>query len=144
VCPVVAIVAVAVALAACGGASRSRAADVARVKQVVHRALADLAAGDGRDFCGLATPAGQAALGRALPGYTCVALVVRLSRQLTPAERTGLAHAQARKVTIDGGRATVRDADIVATRGTLTGFLSADSAPTTLARQSDGSWKIEG
>ena len=136
--------AVVVAVAACGGTTGGRAADVSRVKAVVHRALADLAAGDGPGFCGLATSAGQAALGTTLPGYTCAELVVRVSRQLTPAERTGLAHAHARRVTITEGRATVRDVDIVAGRGTLAGFLSADSAPTTLSRQSDGSWKIAG
>ena len=145
VCPLAVAAVVVLTVGGCGGGGGpDRRTDVAHVKQVVRRALADLAAGDGAGFCALSTPAGRAELGRALPGATCAELVARVSRQLPAVVRTGLAHAEIRKVTIAGGRAAVADADIVATRGTLTGFLSAQRTPTTLTRQSDGSWKIAG
>ena len=46
--------------------------------------------------------------------------------------------------TVDGGSATVSNADITSTQGTLSGFLGPSSAPTVLTKQPDGSWMIAG
>jgi hypothetical protein len=141
-----AAVSLTVLAAACGsshdpGANR---ADVARVKQTVHTALADLARGDGKGFCALTTAAGQSELARTLPGYDCAKLIEYVGAHLSAPARAGLLHSQVQRVTIDGSTAKVNAADITATQGSLTGFLDDGGKPTTLQRQPDGSWKING
>jgi hypothetical protein len=113
-----------------------------RVRQTIHTAFVDLAHGDGARFCSLATRAGQSTLARSLPGYTCRNVISSISANLSPAQKTGLLHAVVGAVTISGVHATVSNAAITTTQGTLTGFLTASGAPTTLTRQPDGSWKI--
>jgi hypothetical protein len=131
-----------IAAASCGGHQSRAATDVAQVKQTVRQALADLARADGRGFCSLATRAGQAKLAGTLHGYTCVKLVELVGRQLSSATRTGLLHVQVRRVTMSGRTATVRAADLIATQGSLKGFLKDGGKPTRLVRQRDGRWKI--
>jgi hypothetical protein len=144
-CPPAAV-SLAVFASACGSTDHPsvRPADVARVKQTVHAALADLARGDGKGFCTLATRAGQAELARTLPGYGCAKLIDYVAAHLSAPARTGLLHSQVQRVTIDGSTAKVNSADITATQGSLTGFLDDGGKPTTLVRQPDGSWKING
>jgi hypothetical protein len=126
----------------CGGGGAGAMAQTAQVKQTVRAALADLARGDGRAFCALATPAGQAKLAGTLPGYDCAKLVAYVGDHLSPAAKQGLLHAQVRRVTIAGATARVLSADIIATEGSLKGVLNDNGKPTTLIRQSNGSWKI--
>jgi nitrous oxide reductase accessory protein NosL len=137
-----AVVAAGVVAAGCGGSHDTRAQATAQVKETVRIALADLANADGRAFCALATPAGQAKLAGTLHGYTCATLVELVAGHLSPATRTGLLHVKVRAVTVRGPTATVRAADITATEGTLKGFLNDGGKPTTLVRQHDGTWKI--
>jgi hypothetical protein len=130
--------------AGCGGGSGAGAAQTAKVKQTVRTALADLARADGRAFCALATPAGQATLAGTLPGYNCAKLVAYVGDHLSPAAKEGLLHARVRRVTISGATARVLSADITATAGSLKGVLDDHGKPTTLIQQPDGGWKING
>jgi len=127
-------------VAGCGGGTD----DVAKVKQTMTRFLAAMADGDGATACSLATASAQAKLERASPGTSCEQDVSILSGRLSSEIKDGLRSAQIKKVTIDRDTATVQDADITSTRGSLTGFLQPGSAPTVLKKQSDGSWKISG
>ncbi|HEY5429650.1 MAG TPA: hypothetical protein VIK04_11080 [Solirubrobacteraceae bacterium] len=140
--PVALVASLGVIATGCGGSGDARATAVAQIKRTVATALADLAHGDGRAFCALATRAGQAKLAGTLHGYTCPTLVELVAGHLSPATRAGLAHAEVARLTIDGSKATVRAADITATEGTLKGFLDDGGKPTTLIRQRDGRWKI--
>lgn len=140
--PLAAAMSLSAIAAGCGGSSGAGVAETAKVKQTVRAALADLARGDGQAFCALATPAGQAKLARTLPGYSCAQLVAYVGGHLPPAGKEGLLHAQVQRVTISGATARVRSADITATQGSLKGLLNDGGRPTTLIRQSDGSWKI--
>ena len=132
------------AAAGCGGGGGTRGAQTAKVEQTVRTALADLARADGHAFCALTTPAGQATLARTLPGYSCPKLVAYVGDHLSPAAKEGLLHARVRRVRISGATARVLSADIIATEGSLKGVLDDNGKPTTLIRQSDGSWKING
>ena len=138
-----AAVAVMIAVAGCGGGG-SRRADAVKVKETVGQALAALANGNGRAFCGLATAGARAELARTTPGASCPQVVRRISDQLSPAVRLGLRHALVGTVTIHGDRASIRPGDITSTRGALKGFLQASAPPTRLSRQSNGTWKIAG
>jgi hypothetical protein len=129
--------------AGCGGGSGAVPAETTTVKQTVLTALADLARGDGPAFCALATPAGRAKLARTLPGYSCAKLVAYIGGNLSPGAKQGLLHARVQRVTISGDNARVRSVDITATQGSLKGVLNDGGKPTTLIRQSDGSWKID-
>jgi hypothetical protein len=130
----------ALAFAGCG----SSVSDATKVKQVLTREMAALAAGDGATACSLATAAGQAKLSRAVPGATCREVIALLASRLPAAIKEGLTSAQITKVTVSGNTATVQDADITSTRGSLSGFLQPRSAPTTFQKQPDGNWKISG
>ncbi|MGA9857141.1 MAG: hypothetical protein WBQ18_04710 [Solirubrobacteraceae bacterium] len=136
---------IALMLAGCGGSGSgsSGANDAAKIKQTVHQALADLASADGQGFCSLASAAGQRKLAHTLPGYSCPRIVELISRHLPASAKTGLLHANVRDVTIKGSVATVKASDIVASQGTLKGFLEANGKPTRLVHEPDGSWKID-
>jgi hypothetical protein len=142
--PLALAVSIGVIATGCGGSGDSRAKAAARVERTVRTALADLADSEGRAFCALATRAGRAKLAGTLHGYTCPTLVELVAGHLSPATRTGLQHVEVTRVTIHGRQATVRAADITATAGTLKGFLNDGGKPTTLVRQRDGSWRING
>jgi hypothetical protein len=142
--PLAAAISLSAIVAGCGGGSGAGVAQTAKVKQTVRTALADLARSDGRAFCALATPTGRATLAGTLPGYNCAKLVAYVGDHLSPAAKEGLLHAQVRRVTISGATARVLSADITATEGSLKGLLDDHGKPTTLIRQSDGSWKING
>jgi hypothetical protein len=132
---------------ACGilaGCGSSDSADTAKIKRVVTQELSDLAAGNGAAACALATPAGQAQLASGSTAHTCAAAIDLASSRLPAQVKEGLRTAQIKKVTITNGSATVSDADITSTQGTLTGFLDPASAPTVLTEQPDGSWEIAG
>jgi hypothetical protein len=129
-------------LAGCGGGAS--AADAAKVAQTVKRELGYLAAGNGAAACALATPSGQTELAGASPSHTCAEAIDLVSQNLPPAVKLGLQTAVVKKVTINGGSATVSNADITSTQGNLSGFLGAGSAPTVLTEQPDGSWEIAG
>ncbi len=131
-------------VAGCGGGGAApRGGGAAQVKSVLKRAFADLANGDGTDFCSLTTPDGRAKLAADLPSYTCARIVALVAQRLPAAVKTGLRHVEIRAVTVDGGQAVVRDADVTASRGSLAGVVDAGSA-THLTRQANGSWKISG
>jgi hypothetical protein len=127
-----------------GGCGTSESADTAKIKRVVTSELADLAAGKGGAACALATPLGQVQLASGSSAHTCSAAVDEASGKLSAEVKDGLRTAQVNKVTITGGSATVSDADITSTQGSLTGFLDPASAPTVLTKQPDGSWEIAG
>lgn len=137
-------VAVGVLAAGCGTGDGASPADVAAVKSTVQRALADLARGDGRGFCSLATRAGQAKVAASATGYDCPRLVHAVAGHLSDEHRLALLHVRVTRVAVRGAKATVSDADITTTQGSLTGYLDDGGRPTTLARQPDGSWKITG
>jgi hypothetical protein len=134
---------VAVFVGGCGGSSSSGSSDTAKVSHVVETAFHDVATGDGAGFCSLATKAGQATLAKTLPGYTCAKVVTLVSQHLSSAQKAGLLHAHVKTATVKGASATVSDADVSTTQGTLKGFLD-DKTPTRLTKASDGSWKISG
>jgi hypothetical protein len=138
-------VAVAAGIAAAGcGASGNGAAAQAQVRHTVQVALGDLAAGDGRAFCALATPAEQARLARELARPSCPAAMSAVGAALSPAHRAALRHVEVSRVTISGASATVSAADIATPEDPGKGFLSDDGTPTTLVRRSDGTWLISG
>jgi hypothetical protein len=128
--------------AGCGGGGGG-GSDSAKVTKVVETAFHDVAAGNGTGFCSLATRAGQATLAKTLPGYTCAKVVNLVSQHLSSAQKAGLMHAQVKRASVKGSAATVSDADVSTTQGTLKGFLDGKT-PTRLSKQSDGSWKISG
>jgi hypothetical protein len=130
------------AVAGCGGSSGS--SDATKVKQTVTTAFTDLANGDGQGFCSLATPAGQQSLAKALPGSTCAKVVTLVSQHLSAQQKQALRHTTVKTVTVKGKTASVKNSDITSSSGSLKGILGASSAPTTLAKQSDGSWKLAG
>jgi hypothetical protein len=130
--------------AGCGASAHPRATSAQQVKLTVRTALRDLANGDGQAFCALATPAGRAKLAGTLHGYTCPALVGLVAGHLSPETRAALRHVQVSAVTVHGATATVEAADITATVGSLKGFLNDGGTPTSLVRQRDGSWRING
>jgi hypothetical protein len=126
--------------AGCGGSGGS---DSAKITHVVETAFHDVAAGNGTGFCSLATTAGQATLAKTVPGYTCAKVVNLVSQHLSSAQKAGLTHAHVKRASVNGSSATVSDADVTTTQGTLKGFLDGKT-PTRLSKQSDGSWKISG
>jgi hypothetical protein len=130
----------------CGGgrAADADAANVAKVKRTVQRALTALADGNGPAFCALATTGARAELARTTPGASCAGVVRRISHQLSDRIKLGLRFARVGKASLSGDKATIRAGDISSTRGTVKGFLQASAAPTELIRQPDGSWKIAG
>ncbi len=128
--------------AGCGGADTG--ADAAKIKQTVTQELGDLARGDGPGACALATPTGQTELASASPHKTCPEAITLVSQNLAPEVKQGLLSVKVNKVTITGGSATVNNADITSTQGTVSSFLDPASAPTVLVKQPDGSWKIAG
>jgi ketosteroid isomerase-like protein len=134
---------VALTIAACGGQS-SGSTDVAKVKQTVVRELAALANGDGATACSLATASGRAKVQSAIAGASCEEVVKRFAQQVPQRVKDGMLTAKVKHVTIKGDTATVANADITSSRGTLAGFLQPGSAPTMLTKQADGSWKLSG
>jgi hypothetical protein len=143
------LLAAALVIAGCGGGSGASRADVAAVKQVMARAFAALANGDGETVCSLATQSGQqkivpdlSKIQASVPGATCPSVIREATRLLPPQIKEGMRSVVIKKVTMNGNDATVQDADIGSTRGTLMGFLHPGGEPTTLMKQSDGSWKI--
>lgn len=140
----VGLAAAVLALVGCGGGRASDAADAAKIKRTVQRALAALADGNGPAFCALASAGARAELARTAPGAGCAGVVRRISRQLSDRVKLGLRHARVGKVSVSGSRATIRAGEITSTRGTLKGFLQASAAPTQLIRQADGGWRIAG
>ena len=141
--PLVAALAAGVVVAGCGSASPSPA-EVAAVKRTVQVALADLAGGHGRAFCGLATPAERTRLRRQLARPSCAAAMDAVSAGLSPLHRQALLHASVQAVRITAGRASVSSANITSSQGALDGFLDDGGDPTTLSRQRNGHWKISG
>jgi hypothetical protein len=127
-------------LAGCGGSSHSgNSADVAKVKQTITRALAALADGDGATACSLATPTGQATLEKLVGASSCQAAIDSLAGQLPASIKAGLKNVTVKKVSITGTTASVKNSDITAPQANI-GALPLP--PTTLVKQSDGSWKL--
>jgi hypothetical protein len=138
-------VAVAAGIAAAGcGTARTGDAGQAQVKHTVQVALGALADGNGRAFCALATPAERTRLARALAQRSCPSAMHAVGVALTPAHRAALRSVVVGLVTVAGGRATVRAANIAIPADPGKGFLDDHGTPTTLARQLDGSWLISG
>ena len=79
-----------------------------------------------------------------MPGASCEEVVKLFAQRIPMPLKEGLLTATVKRVTISGNTATVQDADVTSSRGTLAGFFQPGSAPTTLTKQSDGSWKISG
>ncbi len=131
-------------LLAAGCGSADTAADAAKIKQTVVQELGDLARGDGPAACALATPTGQTELASASPHKTCPEAIALVSQNLAPEVKQGLLSVTVNKVTINGGSATVANADITSTQGNVSSFLDPATAPTVLVKQPDGSWKIAG
>ena len=134
------LLALSIALAACGGQS----ADASHAAGTLTRAFHALASGDGATLCSLATSAGQKTLAAAVPNSSCEKVVNLVSAHLTVKQKAALASVHVNKITVTGDRATVRAADISSDHGSFKGFLEPGSAPTKLAKQADGSWKISG
>jgi hypothetical protein len=128
--------------AGCGGVDTS--GDAAKIRQTVTQELGDLARGDGPGACALATPTGQTELASGSPHKTCSEAITLVSQNLAPEVKQGLLSVKVNKVTISGGSATVSNADITSTQGSVSSFLDPASAPTVLVKQPDGSWKIAG
>jgi hypothetical protein len=141
--PLAVAVAAGIAAAGCGTAG-SDAAGQAQVKRTVQVALGDLAAGDGRAFCALATPAERARLARVFARGNCAAAMHGVGSGLSPAHRAALRHVEVSRVTVAGTTATVRAADIATPDDPGKGFLSDHGKPTTLVRRADGRWLING
>ncbi len=136
------VVALSGALLAGCGSSRGPSGDASHAANTLTRAFHALGVGDGGTVCSLATPAGQKTLASAVPGSTCPKVVALVSAHLTSKQKAALGSVRVKNVTVAGNLATVRAKDISSTQGSFTGFLSSKSAPTTLAKQSDGTWKI--
>jgi len=128
--------------AACGSVDTS--ADAAKIRQTVTKELGDLARGDGAAACALATPTGQTELAAGSPRKSCVEAINLVSQNLAPEVKQGLMTVQVNKVTITDGSATVSNADITSTQGSVASFLDPAATPTVLVKQPDGSWKIAG
>jgi hypothetical protein len=123
----------------CGGGSD----DSANVKKTMTRLYSALASGDGATACSLATPSGRAKLERGVgKGASCVQIVALLGASLPAKIKEGLRSVQVKKVTIHGNTATVQEADVTSTSGSLSGFLRPGSPPTILTKQADGTWKV--
>jgi hypothetical protein len=127
----------------CGGGGGA-SADVGKIERTMTREFAAVADGDGAVACGLATPSGRAVLANADPGATCEEVIAFVAARLTPEIRTALHNLAIKKVTITGNTASVADADVTSTRGSLKGFDKPGSPPTILMKQPDGTWKIAG
>lgn len=125
------------------GCGSGNSADAQAVAKTVTQEFADLAAGNGAGACALATPGGQTLLASGTH-HTCADAINLVSQNLPDQVRLGLRTAVVKKVTINGGSATVSPADITSTQGSLTGFLSPNSAPTVLTKQPNGAWQIAG
>lgn len=139
-----AAIAVAVVLAACGGGRGAHGDAPAAVRSTVRRAFTAVADDRGAAFCALATPALQAVLAHATHGASCRRVVTLVATRLSFAQREALRHVQIAAVTVSGDRATVSDGALSATRGSLSGFIGGGASATALARQPDGSWKLDG
>jgi len=139
---VVATLVAALLPAGCGSAEN--AGDTAKIKQTVMAELGDLARGDGVAACALATPTGRTQLAKGSSSRKCTKAIMLVSQNLAPEVKQGLLSVQVNKVTISGGSATVSNADITSTQGSVSGFLDPASTPTVLVKQPDGSWKIAG
>lgn len=131
---------------ACGSSSSasSTADNATQVKHTLTTVFHALASGDGKTLCSLATPQGRQRLAAALPHTSCAGIVKLVTAHLSHAQKAALASIQIKKVTVHGSVATVSDTAITSTRGSLAGFIQPGSAPTTLTKQPDGSWKISG
>lgn len=141
--PLTAVVAAGAVAAGCGAADH-RAAAVAQVQHTVRTALGDLAAGNARALCALATPRERDRLARDLARPSCRQAMRTVSAGLSPLRRRALSHARVRDVRLDGDTATVAAADISWPGERPKPFLDDDGAPTRLARQPDGRWLISG
>jgi len=139
------VVCLGLVVAGCGGGSSDASPEaVAAVKRTVVRALHDLARADGRGFCALETRSGRRAVAASATGYSCARLIRVLGARLSAANRDALLHSRVVRVKVSGRRASVTDADITTTDGSLGSFLDDGGRPTTLAEQADGAWKITG
>jgi hypothetical protein len=114
------------------------------VKDTMVREFAAMANRDAATFCSLATPAGLAKLAGELHGLSCPQTVALIAQHLSPSLKAAFRTVIVNKVTISGDSATVQDADITSSEGSLAGFTQPGSAPTMLQEQPDGSWKISG
>jgi hypothetical protein len=140
-----AALALSAALTACGSSSGSgQDTAVAQVKQTLTRAFHALATGDGATLCSLATAQGRKTLAAALPKSSCASIIKLVTAHLSPSQKAALASVQIKRVTLNGGQASVSDRDITSAHGSLRGFIQPQSAPTVLSKQPDGSWKISG
>jgi hypothetical protein len=129
-------------LVGCGGSSNT--ADATKVAETVMHELGYLAEGNGSAACALATPTGQTELASASPNHTCAQAINLVSQNLSAEVKLGLRTAEVKKVTVNGGSATVSNADITSTQGNLRSFLGPASAPTVLTKQPNGTWMIAG
>ena len=141
--PLAVAVAAGIAATGCGTASNDQAG-VAQVKRTVQTALRDLADGDGRAFCALATSGERRRLAAAFATRSCARAMHGVGVSLTREHRAALRAAAVRRVTMSGATATVAAADIVLAGGAAKGFLSDDGRPTTLVRQAGDRWLIDG
>jgi phage-related minor tail protein len=143
--PVVAALVTATGLiaAGCGGGSGGGSADTANAKQTMTRFLSAVAAGDGPTACSLVTTSGQVKLGATAVG-SCSQSIALLSAKMSPELKKALQSAQVNKVTINGTKATIQNADVTSTQGDLSSFLKPGRPPSVLTKQSNGTWKISG
>ena len=128
------------ALTACGD---SGASDADRVRETTLTYIGQLLHGD-HDACGLLTAAGRRQLegrGRLFDLAGCEEVVDAVATQYDDDARRAVKDLRIGKVSVSGGRATVRDQDIDVPAG-LEGQMEINDAPTVLRRE-NGDWKIE-
>ena len=127
-----------VAVPGCGGSS-----DADGAKHAMTDFMAAIGKGDGKKACALADESGRQRLVQAAKGkLSCEDLVAAIAARLPADVRTGLQNAEVKKVTVKGDRATIKDSDISAKKGKLSGFLESET-PTKLVKQG-GEWKVSG
>jgi hypothetical protein len=127
-----------VALSGCGSKS-----DADQAKDTMKSFLSALAKGDGKKACSLADASGQARLVAAAKGrLSCPGVISALARRLPASVKTGFENAEIKKVTVTGNTATINGADITASKGDVSGFLSGGT-PTKFVKKG-GTWKLSG
>jgi hypothetical protein len=129
---------VAVLVGACGSSMN----DAAMVRRAVERQLAAVANANGAVACGLANPAGQASLAKAVPGLTCERAISVVSHNLPFGLKAALRAAKIKNVDVSGENATVRYTVLASEQRDLTGSPVRESALMTLRKQQNGIWKV--
>jgi hypothetical protein len=100
---VLVVVALAVAMPACGGKKKS---DTDKVKATWQSALKAVGSGDAAKLCSLVSPAAQKQL-TASTHLSCEDTIKLVASRLSAADRAAAAHAAIRAVTVRGNQATI-------------------------------------